>query len=137
MTVAPATKQRLRRVRDVLTPDRLRTIVAFVAAIAVFGIGDILHPGFASAESVKAILLTASFVGFVAAGQTFVVLVGGIDLSVPWVLNAGAILVVTTHDLEAIEPLASRAVVLASGRLTPIAATGGLRESYRRAMSAS
>jgi ribose transport system permease protein len=97
VTVAPATvTERLRRVPEVLTPDRLRTIVAFVAAIAVFGIGDILHPGFASAESVKAILLTASFVGFVAAGQTFVVLVGGIDLSVPWVLNAGAILVVTT-----------------------------------------
>ena len=51
--------------------------------------------------------------------------------------DQGAILLVTTHDLEAIEPLASRAVVLASGRLTPIAATGGLRESYRRAMSAS
>ena len=51
--------------------------------------------------------------------------------------DQGAILVVTTHDLEAIEPLASRAVVLASVRLTPIAATGGLRESYRRAMSAS
>ncbi len=97
MTVAPATvTERIRRVREVLTPDRLRTIVAFVAAIAVFGIGDILHSGFGSAESVKAILLTASFVGFVAAGQTFVVLVGGIDLSVPWVLNAGAILVVTT-----------------------------------------
>ena len=44
----------------------------------------------------KAILLTASFVGFVAAGQTFVVLIGGIDLSVPWVLNGAAILFVTT-----------------------------------------
>jgi len=51
--------------------------------------------------------------------------------------DQGAILLVTTHDLEAIEPLANRAVVLASGRLTPIAASGGLRESYRRAMSAS
>jgi ribose/xylose/arabinose/galactoside ABC-type transport system permease subunit len=35
-------------------------------------------------------------VGFVAAGQTFVVLIGGIDLSVPWVLNGAAILFVTT-----------------------------------------
>jgi heme exporter protein A len=51
--------------------------------------------------------------------------------------DQGAILLVTTHDLEAIEPLATRAVVLAGGRLTPIAVTGGLRESYRRAMSAS
>jgi ribose transport system permease protein len=74
----------------------MRTIVAFVAAILVFAVGAALHDGFASAASIKAILLTASFVGFVAAGQTFVVLVGGIDLSVPWVLNGAAILLVTT-----------------------------------------
>ena len=79
-----------------LTPDRLRVIFAFGAVVLVFVVGDILHPGFASAGSVKAILLTASFVGFVAAGQTFVVLIGGIDLSVPWVLNGAAILLVTT-----------------------------------------
>ena len=41
-------------------------------------------------------LLVASFVGLVAAGQTFVILIGGIDLSVPWVLNAAAILMVTS-----------------------------------------
>ena len=31
-----------------------------------------------------------------AAGQTFVILIGGIDLSVPWVLNAASILLVTS-----------------------------------------
>ena len=31
-----------------------------------------------------------------AAGQTFVILIGGIDLSVPWVLNAAAILLATS-----------------------------------------
>lgn len=34
--------------------------------------------------------------GLVAAGQTFVILIGGIDLSVPWVLNAMAVLLTTT-----------------------------------------
>jgi ribose transport system permease protein len=87
---------RLPEVRAFLTPDRLRVIFAFGAVVLVFVVGDILHTGFASAGSVKAILLTASFVGFVAAGQTFVVLIGGIDLSVPWVLNGAAILLVTT-----------------------------------------
>ena len=46
--------------------------------------------------SIAAILIVASFVGLVAAGQTFVVLIGGIDLSVPWVLNGAAILLVTS-----------------------------------------
>jgi ribose transport system permease protein len=78
------------------TPDRLKIGFAFGAAVLVFVVGELLHPGFASAGSVKAILLTASFVGYVAVGQTFVVLVGGIDLSVPWVLNGAAIVLVTS-----------------------------------------
>ena len=54
------------------------------------------------------------------------------------VRDAGAIVLVTTHDLEAIEPLADRAVVLTGGRVTPLDdAPGGLRERYRRAASAS
>ena len=54
------------------------------------------------------------------------------------VRDAGAIVVVTTHDLEAIEPLADRALVLKAGRVTPIdSGSGGLRERYRRATSAS
>jgi ribose transport system permease protein len=91
-----SSRRRLSELPAFLTPDRLRVIFAFGAVVLVFAVGDILHPGFASAGSVKAILLSASFVGFVAAGQTFVVLIGGIDLSVPWVLNGAAILFVTT-----------------------------------------
>ena len=91
-----SSRRRLSELPAFLTPDRLRVIFAFGAVVLVFVVGDILHPGFASAASVKAILLSASFVGFVAAGQTFVVLIGGIDLSVPWVLNGAAILFVTT-----------------------------------------
>ena len=53
------------------------------------------------------------------------------------VRDAGAIVLVTTHDLEAIEPLADRAVVLTGGRVTPLDdAPGGLRERYRRVASA-
>jgi ribose transport system permease protein len=87
---------RWRQLLASLTPDRRRVLYAFGAAILVFVIGDILHPGFASAASVKSILVIASFVGYVAAGQTFVILVGGIDLSVPWVLNGAAILLITS-----------------------------------------
>ena len=73
-----------------------RIIYAYLAAVFLFVVGEIVHPGFARLESVTAVLTVASFVGLVAAGQTFVVLVGGIDLSVPWVLNGAAILLVTS-----------------------------------------
>ena len=50
----------------------------------------------------------------------------------------GCIVVVTTHDLETIEPIADRAVALQNGRLVPIGpGSGSLRERYRLAAAAS
>jgi ribose transport system permease protein len=77
-------------------PDRLRGLYALAAAVVVFIVGEILQPGFASANGIKTVLTVASFVGLVAAGQTFVVLIGGIDLSVPWMLNSAAVLLAVT-----------------------------------------
>jgi ribose transport system permease protein len=73
-----------------------RIIFAYVSMIAVFVVGGLLNPAFVGAQSIKVNLIIASFVGLVAAGQCFVVLIGGIDLSVPWVLNGAAILLVST-----------------------------------------
>lgn len=81
--------------RTALNADRRKIIYGFIAAIALFVIGEIVKPGFASASGIQQILQISSFVGLVAAGQTFVILIGGIDLSVPWVLNAAAIVLVS------------------------------------------
>ena len=86
--------QRLDRIG--FTRDIRRIVYVYLAAILLFAVGQVVHPGFARLDSITAILTVASFVGLVAAGQTFVVLIGGIDLSVPWVLNGAAILLVTT-----------------------------------------
>ena len=93
-----AGKTALAQLRDRigLTRDIRRIVYVYLAAVLVFAAGEIVHPGFARLDSIAAILTVASFVGLVAAGQTFVVLIGGIDLSVPWVLNAAAILLVTS-----------------------------------------
>jgi ribose transport system permease protein len=80
--------------RGALNPDRRKILYGFVAAVGLFVLGDILKPGFASSSGIQQILQVSSFVGLVGAGQTFVILIGGIDLSVPWVLNAAAIVVV-------------------------------------------
>jgi heme exporter protein A len=46
---------------------------------------------------------------------------------------AGCIVMVTTHDLETIEGIIDRAVMLQNGRLVPIASgVGSLRDRYRR-----
>lgn len=84
------------RVSVRLSREQWRAIYAFIAAILLFVAGEIARPGFASGNGIVSVLVVASFVGFVSAGQCFVVLIGGIDLSIPWVLNAAAILLVTS-----------------------------------------
>ncbi|HXW04646.1 MAG TPA: ABC transporter ATP-binding protein [Vicinamibacterales bacterium] len=52
--------------------------------------------------------------------------------------SEGCIVLVTTHDLETIEPIADRAVMLQNGRLTAIEpGAGSLRERYRRLCAVS
>jgi ribose transport system permease protein len=120
--------QRLARASEVLTPDRLRILVAFGAAMLIFVVGGFLHHGFASVGSIEAILTVASFVGFVAAGQTFVILVGGIDLSMPWVLNAAAVLLATSslgHNDRALP-----AILLALGLGLAVGFVNGVAVAY-------
>lgn len=62
--------------------------VAFVALV-LLGIADV--PGFTSRTNVVSILVLASFLGIAAIGQTLVALVGGIDVSIPFVLTCGNI----------------------------------------------
>lgn len=113
---SPGLMDRLR-----LDRDRRRIVYAFAAGIVLFAVGQIVHPGFARLDSIAAILTIASFVGIVAAGQTFVILIGGIDLSVPWVLNGAAILMVTTSLGQNGLTVYALAVTLGMGAIVGIA----------------
>ncbi len=100
-----------------VSTERLRILYAFAAGVALFAIGEAIRPGFGSVAGIRAILVVACFVGLVAAGQTFVILIGGIDLSVPWVLNAAAILMVTSSLGRDARALPALALTLAMGAL--------------------
>ena len=101
-----------------------RILYAWVAAVLLFALGAIVRPGFASVDSISSVLVVASFVGLVAAGQTFVVLIGGIDLSVPWILNAAAILMVTSSLGE--NARAALGLVLTLGMGALVGAANGI-----------
>lgn len=79
-----------------MSPDLRKVGYAWAAALLLFVVGGFFKAGFLSRSSIETILVVASFTGFVAAGQVFVILIGGIDFSVPWVLNASAIVLVTS-----------------------------------------
>lgn len=67
--------------------------LAYAAALLLFVLVNLYSPGFANPAHVATLVIVASFIGIVAIGQTTVIVGGGIDLSVPWIMNSAAMLV--------------------------------------------
>lgn len=79
--------------------QRNRTSVIAYSLIGILLIvSGIREPGFLSVNNLRQQLVLATFLGTIAAGQTIVILTGGIDLSVAWNLNFAAILFTQTID---------------------------------------
>ncbi|WP_052161386.1 ABC transporter permease [Hoeflea sp. BAL378] len=76
--------------------DLARTplVVALGLILALLVLGELLSPGFASASQIMRLLIVASILGVVAAGQNLVILGGreGIDLSVGGVVSLSAVI---------------------------------------------
>lgn len=66
-------------------------ILLVLLTVILLVIGNSFAPGFAGTGNVLQLLKIAAFLGVVAIGQTLVMLTGGIDLSVAWVLTASAV----------------------------------------------
>jgi ribose transport system permease protein len=93
----------------------LSIALVFGVAFALFLGAGIWVSGFTSTANGKSILIQAAILSVVAAGQTFVILSGGIDLSVPWMMTvAGVIAAVRAPTHGAV---AAVLVVLAVGAL--------------------
>ena len=92
-------------------------VFAYVGALLLFAATSALSTGFASPNHLRILLIQASFIGIVALGQTFVILGGGIDLSIPWTLNGAAILVTLFADGKNGPLLWAIPLVLALGAL--------------------
>lgn len=67
-------------------------LLAYLGMIVLLLLTSVVAPGFLSATHLRSTTVLAAFIGIVALGQTFVIIGGGIDLSVPWVLNCAAVL---------------------------------------------
>jgi Ribose/xylose/arabinose/galactoside ABC-type transport systems, permease components len=109
-----------------LTPP----LIALLLAIALFILGGIIQPGFASVTLGINILRLAAFLAIMAAGQTLVIIGGGqgIDLSVGAVVTLGAILVFQITNGHDSLTLPALLVALAVGAV--IGAVNGLGISY-------
>lgn len=70
-----------------LTSDQWRVAGSLAVAVGLHVVGTILIPGYSSEFSVRAMLVLASLLAIASIGQTLVVIVGGIDLSIPFLIG--------------------------------------------------
>jgi len=89
---APQPRDRGLLQRVPLVSKQRPVVMAFVVAALLFAGTAVYSPGFASTRNIGALLTQAALIGFVALGQTLVIIGGGIDLSIPWVVNGAAVL---------------------------------------------
>ncbi|MEA2782056.1 MAG: ribose transport system permease protein [Rhodospirillaceae bacterium] len=65
--------------------------IGLIVLLALIVISSFTIDGFLSGANVKAILLFAAFLGIACVGQTLVALMGGLDLSIPFMIGASNI----------------------------------------------
>jgi ribose transport system permease protein len=70
-----------------LSPTGRRVAGAILLVVALHVTGSILIEGYSSEFTIRSMLVLASLLGVASIGQTLVVLIGGIDLSTPFVIG--------------------------------------------------
>lgn len=61
--------------------------IGIMVLAGLFSVGSMNIEGFASGNNIKSMLLFASFLGIASIGQTLVALLGGLDLSIPFIIG--------------------------------------------------
>ncbi len=107
-------------------------IIAYGMILVILFVGWIRHPGFISAGNLRQQLVLASFLGIIAAGQTILILTGGIDLSVAWNLNFAAIMLTKLAGNENTVGGVSKAILAAVLAATFFGVINGLGVAYLR-----
>ena len=87
MAVAVAQKR-----RSFVRGDAVQRVLAFGALITLFVVFSLASPNFLQFDNVVGILLATSVNGVLALGVTFVIITGGIDLSVGTVMTLSAVM---------------------------------------------
>jgi len=110
--VATPRRERMKLHRLVSATPVLATCALLVG---LFAFGAISYPNFASAAVVRNLLVDNAFLVVAAVGMTFVIISGGIDLSVGAAMAFSATLAAALIEAGGVHPLAAAAVVLAAG----------------------
>ncbi|MCZ4291246.1 ABC transporter permease [Hoeflea alexandrii] len=90
--------------------------IGIMVLCGLFSIGSMNIEGFASANNIKSMLLFAAFLGIASVGQTLVALLGGLDLSIPFIIGAANVGLLYLISLG-VPPWLATLIVLGIGAL--------------------
>lgn len=99
-------------------PQKLLPVLATLTLLVImYAVGAVRYPGFASGQVVLNVLIDNAFLLVVAVGMTFVILTGGIDLSVGAVVALTTMISATLVEQHGWSPLLALPTVIAIGSL--------------------
>lgn len=78
--------------RSILRSDASQKLLAFAGLLVIFAVFSLLSPYFLTRDNILGILLATAVNGVLALGVTFVIITGGIDLSVGTVMTLSAVM---------------------------------------------
>ena len=96
-------------------PSLAPRLATYVLLLGLFAFGSLMYPNFASVAVVRNLLVDNAFLAVAAIGATFVILSGGIDLSVGSVMAFTSILVATLIGEHHLHPLVAFAAAIVCG----------------------
>jgi ribose transport system permease protein len=114
----------------IISLQRRAPVFQLVALVALFVYGSATIAGFSARTSLTSMLVLASLLGLAALGQTLVLILGGLDLSVPGHIVMGAILTSQLYGTEHVSGAGAIAVVVAIAAVLG-AATGWICHRWR------
>ena len=115
--VAPTLSTR----RRLLSLQRRFPLVQLLLTVVVVAWGAVTMPGFLEPTSIRSVLVLCALTGLASIGQTLVVLIRGIDLSLAGFIVAGAVTVTRFSDVPGVP-----VVVILAVAVTCAASMGGL-----------
>lgn len=95
MTDATAQRATPHKLRRWLSRDHVSVLLIGLGCVALLLGGSLLYPGFLKPSYILQQLQIAAFLGIIATGAMLVILLGEIDLSVPWTITGTAIVVIS------------------------------------------
>ncbi len=96
-------------------------VASALVLLLTFAIGSILYPNFASVGVTRNLVVDNSYLLVTAIGMTFVILGGGIDLSVGSLVAFTSILMARLVEIHGLHPIAAMGVALAAGAIFGLA----------------